>query len=131
MSENLNDGDSFLFPIYPGQNQEHLWIVLNTPDDDNECVIVSISTLRDNTKDKTVILECGEHKFIKDKSFVAYHKAQIINAVEFCSYFKSGIARLSNKINIDTLNRIKKGIFNSKFTPNKVRRFCQFSIRFH
>jgi len=128
MSKKLVDGDSFLFPLYAGQNREHLWVVLTTPDADHQCAIVSISTLRDYS-DTTTILNAGEHEFIRHKSFVFYAKAKLIYANEFEQQFVDGFAKMSSKMNRGTLNRIKEGVFESKFTPNKVKRFCQGSIR--
>ena len=127
MSIELVDGDCFLFPLYPGKNSEHLWVVLTSPDAGSECAIVCISTLRQKS-DNTTILNGGEHEFIRHKSFVFYANAKLIFMHQFEKYFADGYAKIASKIDRTTLNRMKDDLFKSKFTPNNVKRFCQMRI---
>jgi hypothetical protein len=69
-------GDCFLMPA-PGLGPTpHLWILLTEPAP--ECVIVSITTLREG-KDQTVILQRGDHPFVRHQTCIFYGDARIVN----------------------------------------------------
>ncbi len=67
--------------IYPGKclvwphregAQPHLWIVLTEPTGDPAQVVVVNLTTRIPTSDATVVLNVGDHKFIKRETVVYY-----------------------------------------------------------
>jgi len=66
----MDCGDTFLMPAPGGRITPHLWIVITTPDPVTHlCGIVSVTTLR-NSKDQTIILQPGDHPFIRHQSTI-------------------------------------------------------------
>ena len=71
----------------------HLWMIFTQPDPQiYECVIVSVTTLRDS-KDQTVILRTGDHPFIRHDSTIFYGDAMIVDARRLDSEMAAGLAR--------------------------------------
>src|SRR5947209_16282208 len=72
-------GDTLFFD--PGRRTNpHLWIVVTAPEaPDFLCVIVSVTTLRNNC-DQTVTLRKDDHSALKWDSVVSYMDAQIVHS---------------------------------------------------
>ena len=94
----MDCGDSLLIPA-PGFGNTHLWVIVTQPDP--LCIIVSLTTLR-FSRDQTVVLNAGDHPFIK-------HAA--------------GTAQLHKPCPPDTLRLIQDGILASPYTARKVEMF--------
>ena len=117
-------GDTFLIPA-PTVGRPHLWIVITDPDPEtSQCVVVSITTLR-HSKDQTVILQAGEHPFIRHQSVVYYQDAQIIDARRLESEEQAGNVLRKERCQSSLLDLVQRGLIASDFTPNNVRAFCE------
>lgn len=77
----MRAGDTFLMHL-PGSGNDpyyHMFIVVTDPEPDSgRIVAVMVRTAKDYT-DKTVILQKGDHPFIKHPSAVQYSSADIFS----------------------------------------------------
>ena len=76
----LHCGDTLLMPLLVPQRLPHLWIIITEPGLDERCVIVCVTTLR-NDRDQTVTLVPGDHPFIKHPSVILFADAQIARVI--------------------------------------------------
>lgn len=102
----------------------HLWAVITEPESDRRCVIISITTLRNNV-DQTVILQPGEHPFIRKPSAVYYQRALIADAGQIDAAVRRGQAALHAKFSQHTIRVIQEGVMASPYTPDFVIVFCR------
>jgi len=118
----LNCGDTFLIDDEEGY-ERHLWIVITPPtEDEDEVVIVSITTLRQYSE-TLVKLHQGDHSFIKHESVIAYSHAMVV-AVEYIeTAIKNGTAERTDPVTAALLNRVQAGLVESDRTPNGVKYF--------
>ncbi len=64
-----NLGDSWMLPK-PGQETEHLWVLITRPDPTTrEAIMVNVTTQRPHS-DTTTVLNRGDHPFIQRPSVV-------------------------------------------------------------
>jgi hypothetical protein len=109
----------------PGrQEKEHLWIVVTEPyGKPSEVVIVNLTTRRDGS-DLTVILKPGDRAFIKHETVVNYSDARIVQAGALLSFLALQRDARNDDCSGELLARIKQGLLDSPFTPNKVKTYC-------
>ncbi len=69
----LQAGQTILLPK-PGSDIAHLWVVLTAPDVTGTVVLVNFTTQRAHS-DPTLILQPGDHRFIKHPTAVHYADA--------------------------------------------------------
>lgn len=63
--------------LIPFHDAPHLFVVLNDPCKDENCLIVMISSIKENRKhDDTCVLNKGDHEFIVKPSYVVYRLAE-------------------------------------------------------
>lgn len=116
----LNCGDTFL----TGDGDEdnfHLWIIV-TPPNQGEVVTVCMVTAQRRTE-RLVILNPGDHPFVKHESGIAYLFAKIRTIADIESLLENGFAILKEPMPPDVLKRIQAGVIDSDFTPNGVRAY--------
>src|SRR5437868_6761731 len=120
----LKRGDTVLVAKHPDAIA-HLWIVLTEPNSVRMVVIVNLTDFR-NHKDKTTVLNVGDHPFITKESIVLFGDARIVSVQSLTAAITKGKGLCTQKevCSQDLLDRISKGIFASDFTPNKVIDFC-------
>ena len=107
------------------QSKPHLWFVLTDPTEKlPEVVAVMVRTLRSFT-DKTVILDVGDHPFIRRPSSVQYSSAEFfrINAIQHSILRRH--CYLREDMSPDLLQQVRQGLFNSHFTVNAIRDYCR------
>lgn len=104
--------------------QEHLWIVLSDPEGDPPQVVAVNLTQRGNQPDTTVVLNAGDHKFIKKETIVYYADARFVPAGAIEAYANQPGYRFKDDCSDDLLNKIREGLKNSKFTPKKIKSYC-------
>lgn len=122
----IHVGNSLLLPKVEGHTA-HLWVVVTPPfGNPEEVVIVNITSLKENS-DHTVVLNAGDHPFIKHPSVVYYADATITQVSALQRAIDSGIfsAPMHRDFSSETLSRIQAGIFVSDFTPAKIKKYCE------
>jgi hypothetical protein len=103
----------------------HLWIVLTKPVDDTPyCVIVNLTTLK-NAQDQTVILDKGDHPFIRHPSAIRYSDAQLAEVERLEADLLAGTAVAHTPCSAKTLDLVQAGIHASPYTPKKIQNFCR------
>lgn len=124
MEPTLHAGDTFLAQRDPN-DKEHLYVVLNDPTD--RSLIVAAVNL--NTAfvgaDTTTLLEPGDHPFVRRETYVNYARATLLPAQTVAALIEAGTFRRMPPCSPVLLERVRLGLFESEFTPNKVVRFCQ------
>lgn len=109
----------------PGQDTPHLWIVLTDQDDSvpSRAVIVNITSMRSGA-DSTCVLRRGDHAFIRHESFVLYLDATIAPCDKLEEAVAAGIATRHDDLDDTLLQAIQDGLIASKFTPDRVKNYC-------
>jgi hypothetical protein len=124
----MRSGDTFLMEPWSG-GKRHLWVVVTEPDSESfECVIVSIATLRGNC-DQTVVLQPGDHPFIRHPSVVFFADARIVDARRLDQAIAAGKCERHQPCSSELLAEVCKGIITSPHTPQKVIAFCKRAWR--
>ncbi len=105
----------------------HLWVIITEPDENGDVVIVNVTSWRPDS-DETVIIKTGEHHRITHQSVVFYQDARIAKA----ALIEKAIQNTTLCVKCDPcsqelLMRIQQGVTQSRFTPRKVKDFCQKS----
>jgi hypothetical protein len=105
----------------PGQDAEHLWVLITKPDSHiNEMIMVNVTTQRSHS-DTTTILNVGDHPFIQRPSVVFYADARLVKAADITTALFRQAIRQQNGFAQSILNRIQAGLLQSPFTPFKIK----------
>jgi hypothetical protein len=118
-------GDAILMPT-PGVSSLHLWIIITDPlKDSGSAVILSVTTRRAHS-DLTLILKPGDHPWIKHDSVIMYSDAAIIDTASLEKLIRDypDDYVVQNKCSDALIAKIKTGLLKSRFTPNKIMRYC-------
>ncbi len=122
----LRAGDTFLLP--KPNATEHLWVVLTEPTESGEAVCVNITT-QHSFSDQTVILQPGDHPFIKHPSVVHYEDAREMNLQMVYALLKQGsdkfVCVAHDPCSVDLLRCVRDGLLRSKRTPNGLKQRCK------
>jgi len=117
-------GRSLLFQA-PNDEKPHLWFILTDPEGDrNRVVAVMLRTVKEYT-DKTIILEPGDHPFIKHSSSIHYSSARFFEAEAISHALRKGHCRLQEDMSSDLLRRAREGLLKSPFTVNAIKDYCR------
>lgn len=104
-------------PKYQNDSINHLFVVLTNPNKAKEVLIINITS--SDKFDETCILTNKDHSFISRKSYVSYRYSNILNADKL----KDLVIKTYEPINQETLDRIVKGLYKSRYTKQKVKTF--------
>ena len=118
--EMIDCGDTF----YASDDEDvepHLHVVV-TPPHNGEVVTVSITTLHKKSE-TLVVLNVGDHPFIKWKSVMSYRNSRIRTVADIDTAVQDGLATKKEPVSSELLRRIRMGLRDSEFTPNGVRHF--------
>jgi hypothetical protein len=116
----LNSGDTFL----TGDGDEdnfHLWIIV-TPVTEGEVITVCMVTAIKKSE-RLVVLENGDHPFIKHESVIAYRYSRIRTVEDIEELLEKKQARKKEPTSEALLKRIQAGLMDSDLTPNGVRAY--------
>ncbi len=112
----MRAGDTFRFA--DRALEKHLWIVISDPmlDVTDPVVIVRLTTCRKG-RDRTCILQPGDHPFIAHATVVDYDWALVISNAGLEGFVGHGQAFLQEPIRPQVLGRIRQGAAESEFMP--------------
>ncbi|OIR24491.1 hypothetical protein BGC33_10720 [Bathymodiolus thermophilus thioautotrophic gill symbiont] len=105
-------------PRQGDKDLRHLFIILTEPVN-GEIVTVNLSSYKTSFDDKSCVLDKGDHPFIKHKSYIVYHRSEILKATQL----ENITIRQLEQVADDVFRRIIQGLLQSKQTPNKVKKF--------
>lgn len=114
-------GRTFLLPL-PSSEQPHLWIALTHPYEcnENKIVIVNLTTLRD-WSDTTLVLQRGEHRFIKHDTVVNYKDARVARTDAILATIQNGEASFDEDCTDELLELIQRKALVCTKTPKNVK----------
>ncbi len=114
-------GSSFLL-------RGHLWVVIaelsGSPD---QVLVVSLTTKRTDS-DTTVILQSGDHDFIKHDTVVNYTDSRIFNKNDLIDRIDKRDFKPDKPFTADKLKIIQQGLLDSAYTPQNMKAFYKKSI---
>ena len=116
----LSRGDTFL----TGDGDEdnfHLWIIV-TPPSEGEVITVCVVTAIKRSE-RLVVLNIGDHPFIRHESVISYGYSKIRAVCDIEAAIAGRAARQREAIAEPILRRIEAGLVDSDFTPNEVRHY--------
>lgn len=122
----LKPGDTFIAPT-TSRAIEHLWIVISTADQEGKAVAVNVTT-RHSLSETTVILENGDHPFVKHSSVINYTDAQLIDlkAVETAieKQPKNYVCKSHEACSPALLKKIQDGMRKTKSARKHIKQLC-------
>ena len=105
-----------------GKPQGHLYVILLGPvGKSRSTVTVTFSTIRSKHYDTACELRPGDHEFIVARSYVKYNLAEIESVDDIEKKIEEKKAKIKSPINIEILERMRKGLINSKHTKKRVK----------
>ncbi len=114
-------GDSFMLPK-PGQDTEHLWVLITQPNPQTHAAImVNVTTQRPHS-DTTTILNEEDHPFVQKPSVIFYADARMVEARLLDQSLASGAFRTHATFQAVVLKKIQDGVMKSPFTPGRSKR---------
>jgi len=103
----------------------HLSVVIfelgNSPE---EVVLVNLTTKRANS-DITVVLQPGDHKFVKHETVISYSDTRIVSKSDLVRRVEDKYFEQRDDFSEDILRIIQQGLLSSPFTPNYIKEQCQ------
>jgi hypothetical protein len=121
----LDLGDTFLLPK-SSDDTEHLWVVLTKPDSKGKAVCANITTAHAYSE-RTVVIQAGEHPFVKHESVVMFADARVLdlNAIQKALDYNQTtyIASTHKKCSPTLLKKIQDGLLKSKQAAKDVKEF--------
>ena len=113
-------GEAFMLRK-PGQQTEHLWVLVTAAHPGNgKAIMVNITTRRAHS-DTTTVLDVGDHPFIKTPSVVYYADARAVDPGDLDRAVMLGCAWTHGAFAPPVLARIQAGMERSPMTPKKMK----------
>lgn len=123
----LRAGRTLLLREFPESNP-HLWLVLTDPvGKPAQVVAVMVRTVTAFT-DRTVVLNAGDHPFIRHPSSVHYSTATFFRVRAIQRSIRQRQCYIQEDMSPELLQRVCRGLLSSPFTVNAVREHCQESF---
>ena len=120
-------------PVHAGQTimwagpsgKPHLWCVLTDPDPISaKVVMVHLVTARGHT-DRTVVLQCGDHPFVRVETHVAYGSANLFTSSRLDEALRSGAASRDHNMSASLLQCVRAGLYVSSRTMHFLKEHCR------
>ncbi|MDQ3624139.1 MAG: hypothetical protein M3463_16905 [Verrucomicrobiota bacterium] len=113
-------GDSFMLPK-PGQETEHLWVLITNPDPaKHEAIMVNVTTQRPHS-DTTTILNVGDHPFVHKPSVIFYADARTVDTRRLDAAVQRCACNTHASFQAAVILKIQAGLLASTFTPKKIK----------
>ena len=119
----IHAGSALLFSEEP-HTKPHLWFVLTDPDGTPPRVVAVMVRSKKEFTDDTVVLEEGDHPFVRHPSSVHYSTARIFRVRKIRLALNRGWCSLHRDMFRDLLKRVKQGLLDSAFTVPTIRDYC-------
>ena len=120
----LGAGRAILYRA-PGVDGFHLYFVLTDPiHDGREVVAVMLRTATEFTDD-TVVLQPGDHPFVRHATAVHYSTAGLFQVDKLLDAMQRGECRLRQDMNETLLDEVRDGLLRSPFTIHRIRDLCE------
>ena len=124
----LKRGDTFLIPKNPKET-EHLWVVVTEVDEHSKKAICVNVTTRRPYSDTTCVLMPGDHPFVQHESVINFSDARemAIDLVEqaLAKRIRTFVCEAHDPCSEILLQRIQRGLLDSKYTPKGIKAQCR------
>ena len=104
-----------------GKEKRHLRIVITDPDNDQNQVVVSVTTLKYESQDNSCVLKPGEHPFIKEESIVDFKRTRVMSYLQIFNGIQKGLLIRKDDVSDDLLRRIQVAASNSKYISDEIK----------
>jgi hypothetical protein len=110
----------------------HLNIVVSDADQENSCLVVSVTTWREKDgrpfrgQDSSCILEANCHPFIKHKSWVYYARSRQMSLTEILIGIWKGLIVKKEAVSEAVLTAIQEGAKKSPHIREELTRFFDY-----
>lgn len=108
-----------------GPEGPHLWVVVTDPAGDPETVVTVMLVTRRRHTDDTVILQPGDHPFIRHETSVSYSTADFRRVDRIVEQMHKGHCSARESLAPDVLARVQLGAATSPFTIHRIRDHCK------
>jgi hypothetical protein len=119
-------GDTFLYGPSPTATK-HLYIVLTNPDTDGCILVVNVTTVYSQDKDRidqTVLLNRSEHRFLTNElSYIYYRGATIKKVTDLQADEKAGLLVKQEPCSKSIIDNARAGVGAS---PHCARNICDY-----
>jgi hypothetical protein len=119
---------TLLMPSGPRDDPErlHLWVVLTDPCALEANIIVSLCTLhQDRYHDPSCVLEAGEHRRIKVRSWANYRLARAVHSNNLVKGEAAWLYRIDAPVSDAVYERLCAGLLASEHTAIRLRRYFE------
>ncbi len=107
------------------QSKNHLHVVLTEPEGDPPQVVIVNLTSAQTWSDQTVVLDEGEHPFVKHRTVVNFSDAQLDNSSTVKGLVETGIGEFREDLSEALLSKIQQGLLDSPRTPRWLKGHCK------
>lgn len=113
-------GDAFMLPRGK-ENIPHLHtVVLASDQSTGLCIVVNFTTKRRGVE-QTLVLDAGDHPFIKHESCALFSDAKVVPVSALQQGEAAGKVMRQPRFSAAVLKRIQEGMMKSSFTPQMVK----------
>jgi hypothetical protein len=113
-------GQTFL--LQDKGTDSHLWVVISTPQQNPEEVVIVNLTSWDKLKDQSCVLGPEDHAWISHKTCVRYQDAKCVAESKLDELFAAGLLARHDDATDDLLRKVLLGAGTTEALPNKCRR---------
>ena len=114
-------GSTFLlYDEDQGDGKPHLHIVISDADENDNVVLVSVTTERAKS-DTMVRLAAGDHPFIEHPSVITYAYSKVMTCAQIRSLVASGDARAKEQASDRLVERAQLGMLETDRAPEEVQ----------
>lgn len=105
----------------PFNNVPHLFVVMNGPCKDGNCLLVMVSTIKpDQRYDDTCVLNAGDHAYINRPSYLVYRSAETMRAAHITKMVGLKYYEERDDMESKVFQRIVEGLFASEDTRGRI-----------
>ena len=102
-------------------NKKHLFVTLTDACQDGQHLLVSLSRVKDGVHfDDGCVFECGEHAFVRNRSFAAYRLARIEKATHLAQCVDGWYFTPKDDMAPELVERMCQGVEQSEFIAQRI-----------
>lgn len=119
--DDVRCGDTFL--LFDEENpaeKAHLHLVITDPDDQGQCVLVSVTTRRAKS-DTMVCLNAGDHPFLTHPSVITYAYSKVLSVSKITEMIANGDATPKEPADAKIVARAQSGMRETDRAPREVK----------
>jgi len=122
----LKSGDTALLPKNASA-VEHLWVVLTDGDANNKAIAVNITTQQAHSE-TTVVLDKGDHSFVKHPSVAFYTDTRELDLQQIDALLARNpqdlVCQQHKSCSPQLLEKLRDGLLSSPNVSEKIKRRC-------